>query len=288
MSRGALFTGCFLLASLTAPIAAAAPCGRPDLRAAFPGDGATEVPIDATLAAVYAETADYLAEPVELSSAGATLTLSAEFDASERRLFVRSAALEPNTTYSIHWPALRGLSSAGHGLGKTVEFATSAQTDQLAPEFGGIRRLEWDLVQVKDECTDELEPRFRFDFELAPSSDDSSRDSLALLLFQTRGRAVQDGAPRLLRQLSVPEDAKTRLDLTVGESSGHVCFAAVVRDLVGRISPTGSDEHCVVTTAPPFFYGCQMLARAPQTSGLVGYALLCVLVARRRRDWRAG
>lgn len=286
MRHAAALAASLLVVAATPRFVLAAPCGRPDLRAAFPDDGALGVPLDATLAAVYAETADYLGEPVELTTGAATVTLSAEFDASERRLFVRSAALEPETSYSARWPALRGLFSAGHGLGKTVSFATGSQLDLGPPEFGGIRRVDWDLVHVKDECTDDLEPRFRFDFELEPSSDDGGIAALSLLLFQTRGHAVQGGAPRLLAQRAVPGDGQARLELTVGESTGELCFPATVRDLVGRVSPTGSDEHCLVTTAPPFFYGCHFPVRAPPTAGAWGCALLCLEAALRRRTWR--
>jgi hypothetical protein len=258
------------------------------LRAAFPGDGADQVPLDASLSAVYAETADYLGEPVTLSSGGASVELTAGFDASERRLFVQSAMLQPQTDYSLAWPALRGLSSAGHGLGQTISFRTGTQSDLDSPEFGGIRRVDWDLRQVRDDCTDDLEERFRFDFELGAASDDGGNGSLALLLFQTQGPAVHDGGPRLLEQRALPESNRARLELTVADTTGHVCFAAMVRDLVGRTSPTGSDEHCVDTTAPPFFYGCRVSAAKSESAGGYCLALVCVWLARRRRGGRTG
>ncbi|HWA78480.1 MAG TPA: Ig-like domain-containing protein [Polyangiaceae bacterium] len=269
-------------------LAFADPCGRPDLRATFPADGASNVPVNATLSAVYAETADYLDEPVELSSAGVATPVSAEFDASERRLSIASPALAPNTSYTLVWPALRGLSSAGHGLGRTITFATGAGSDVEAPEFAGIRKVSWDLEQVRDDCTDDLESRFRFDFELGGATDDGGRDSLALLLFQTRGPGTREEGPRVVAQTGLAQSERARVQLTVGEATGRVCFAAVVRDLLGRISTTGSDEHCVRTTAPPFFYGCAMRAGAPNLVGPGSLGLVFALVARRRRRWRAG
>lgn len=274
--------------TFTARSARAEPCGRPDLRAAFPMDGAAHVPLNAVLSAVYAETADYLGEPVELSSAGVPVALSAEFDASERRLFVRDAGLQPDTSYSLAWPALRGLSSAGHGVGRTVAFSTGARSDLEPPEFGGIRKLEWDLTQVRDGCTDDLEPRFRFDFQLGDASDDGGSDSLALLLFQTRGSGTSGGTPRLLAQRELPPSKRAELDLTVGEATGKVCFAAVVRDLLGQISASGSDEHCVKTTAPPFFYGCRVRPASAANDTFWGFALVAAVIAARRRRWRAG
>lgn len=288
LSRALLALGVGLAAS--APrVAQAEVCGRPDLRATFPGDTASEVPLDAALSAIYAETADYLGEAVELQANGAPLPVTPEFDASERRLFLRNAPLEPATSYTLTWPALRGLSSAGHGLGKTITFTTGTQGDLDSPEFTGIRRLDWDLEQVRDECTDDLEQRFRFDFELGEANDDGGAGSLALLLFQTRGPAVHGDMPRLLEQRALPATHRARLELTVEDTTGHVCFAAVVRDLVGRISATGSDEHCVDTTAPPFFYGCSLGGATRESQGgVLGLALVCAWLAQHRRSGRRG
>lgn len=267
-------------------LALAAPCGRPDLRATFPADGATDVPQNAVLSAAYAETADYLSEPVELTSAGVTRTVDAQFDASERRLVIANPALTANTSYTLAWPALRGLSSAGHGLGRTITFTTGAADDLDPPEFEGIRKLSWDLDQVRDDCTDDLEQRFHFDFELGAARDDGGARSLALLLFQTKGPGTRESGPRLVSQTELPKSERTRLELTVEEATGRVCFAAVVRDLLGRISPTGSDEQCVHTTAPPFFYGCAVRPGTSSSYGVANLALACLLIVRRRRSWR--
>jgi hypothetical protein len=250
------------------------------LRATFPADGASNVPVNAVLSAVYAETADYLDEPVELTSAGVTSPVSVQFDESERRLLIANPGLTPNTSYTLVWPALRGLSSAGHGLGRTITFSTGTDSDSAAPDFEGIRKVSWDLEHVRDDCTD--------DFELGAASDDGGRDSLALLLFQTRGPGTREDGPRVVTQTELVKSDRPRVELTVGEATGRVCFAAVARDLLGRISATGSDEHCVRTTAPPFFYGCAMRAGTANFVSVGSLALAFALIARRRRRCRTG
>jgi hypothetical protein len=279
--RRALPLGLALLA--TSLTARAQSCGSPDLQSAFPPDGAQGVPFDATVSAVYAETADYLGEPVTLTDELGTRTLDVTFDPSERRLLARDAGLAPNSTYTIDWPALRGLTSAGHGIGATVTFLTSDAVDTQSPIFAGITDLFGDIAHLRDECTDALEPRMTFDFTLGAADDDGGRESLSLLVFQTQGPALSDGAPKLVTLDAWPDDSKARVELPVEGATGHVCFAAVARDLVERTSATGSSEHCVDLAEPPFFYGCTL---APGRRGAEGYLAPCVflwILSRRRR-----
>jgi hypothetical protein len=268
-----------------ASVAHAENCARPDLEAAFPDDGASDVPLNATLSAVYGESADYLGEPVTLSSQGMDTSVGARFDPAERRLVVEQPALSANTTYSLAWPALRGLATAGHGIGKTVAFSTGDHIDMQAPQFAGIQSLSWDLVHPRDACTDDLEPRLRFRLELGAASDDGGRDSLSLLLFQTRGESLRDATPRFVAARTLPPGNHSDVELTVDDAGGRICFAAIVRDLVGNVSATGSDTRCVQTTAPPIFYGCEFSTspRAGNAFQLFVVAFAASLFARRRR-----
>jgi MYXO-CTERM domain-containing protein len=275
-----------ICALLGAREAAAESCGKPDLLATFPGDGATLVPMDASISAVYAETADYLGEPVTLTEGLESRSVDAHFDPSERRLILAQQTLTPGTAYAVDWPALRGLSSAGHGVGKRITFTTGQINDSGPPSFGAITSVDWDVVHTRDACTDELEPRFRFSFHLGAADDAGPTKSLSLMLFQASGQAAKDG-PVQLTQRAFPENQQTTLDLPIKDASGRLCFAAVVRDLVGNLSATGSQQRCLQTTAPPFFYGCS-LGRAPAPTSLLALLVFggLTLTRLRRRKTR--
>jgi MYXO-CTERM domain-containing protein len=66
---------------------------------------------------------------------------------------------------------------------------------------------------------------------------------------------------------------------------GHVCFAAIVQDLTGKVSTSGAPV-CVDTVAPPFFYSCGVGAGGkPYGAGaLIAAAMLVLLVMRRSRE----
>jgi MYXO-CTERM domain-containing protein len=279
----AITAGLAIFAAASA--ARAQECGSPDLRSAFPPDGADGVPIDASVSAVYAETADYLGEPVTITDAAGTRPLDVTFDPSERRLIARDAGLAASSSYTIAWPPLRGLSTAGHGSGATVTFTTGTEVDSLAPTFAGVTRLRGDLNHIVDECTDEPEPRMTFDFTLGAADDDGGRESLALLVFQTQGSLLTDGAPKLVALTGWPEDSKARVELPVDGATGHVCFAAAARDLVDRISATTSVEHCVDLAEPPFFYGygCSFSAARQSAAGWFALGVFLWISGRRRR-----
>jgi hypothetical protein len=258
-------------------------CATADVEATFPGDLAGGVPVNATLSAVYSEGADYLGEAVVLSSQGADTDVAARFDAAERRLIVEQPMLQPNTTYTLVWPALRGLATAGHGLGKTITFSTGERDDSEAPRFAGLDSVSWDLVHPRDECTDDLEARLNFRLELGDASDDGGRDSLSLLLFQTDGKNLPDSTPRFIDARALPANGHTDVGLTSDDAGGRICFAAIVRDLVGNVSATGSDTSCVQTTAPPIFYGCELKRIPGSTRDPLMVAWLASLFALRRR-----
>jgi len=276
------------LLTLVAPCHAAQ-CGAADFAASFPPDGARAVPLNGTLSAVYTATADYEDETVSLSNPDATQTLAASFDPTEHRLSVLAPQLTSNTSYTLSWPALRSLGSATRGKGAEVHFTTGASLDSESPDFAGIRDVQWDLKYVDDACTNDFEPRYRFTFSLGPAADDGGAESLALLLFQSSGRSIGDEGAELVSLGSFPQNGKdASVDLSKADGTGSVCFSALARDLLGRISATASDQHCVKTRSAPFFYGCRMGGGGTPSSAawiapLAACGLLCMRRMRLRR-----
>ena len=268
--------------------ARAAPCGKPDLVDMVPPDGATEVPRNARLAAHYAASADYLGEEVVLVRPdGGQQILPATWDATEQLLLVTpTAALDPNATYAIQWPPLRGLNAAAPGLGGTARFQTSVGLDSAPPVFAGVTGLAWDLERTTNDCIDEVVERFIFDIDLGAASDDGGESGLTLMLFQTAGPMVGT-TPMPIPARAWPKDGtRAQVKLTTGESVGEICFAGIVRDTIGLTSESGAVEACVHTTAPPFFRGCSVPggdARRPVRDLLASLALGALLLRRRMR-----
>jgi hypothetical protein len=268
--------------------AGAAPCNRPDLVHAWPPDGAEGVPTDATLFAKYASTAEYLGEDVLLRHAGLERPLTASFDRVEGMLSVLPPdGLEPGGEYELEWPELRGLGTASLGRGRSVAFRVGPGPDVEAPRFGGVVGIEWDLDRERDACTDRLEERYVFELDLGEASDDGGRESLALVVFQTRGPSVRPEAPQPIAVTSLPRQGEpVRVARAVDDAVGEVCFAAVVRDLSGKVSGGGHREVCVEAERPPFFEGCA-LAPAGRAPGL-GWTLALALGGALRRRRRGG
>ncbi|MEB2310680.1 MAG: hypothetical protein OZ921_00115 [Sorangiineae bacterium] len=273
---------------LVAGSAQAAPCARPDLRDAFPPNGASAVPTDAVLTAHYGLTADYLGEPVELERVGGGVeTLSASFDANEGLLtVVPPGGLIAGARYELRWPSLRGKNSATKGRTESVSFAVGDGPDRSPPTFAGVAELDWDVVRDADECTEGIEERYAFDLSLAPADDDGGRGSLALIVFQTAGPGIDASTgPVPISVSHFPAEGTVRVVRPIPSAIGHVCFAAIARDLVGNVSAGGSSERCADTVPPPFFYGCSSAppgrGRAPAAP--LGLALLAFFALRRGR-----
>jgi hypothetical protein len=74
--------------------------------------------------------------------------------------------------------------------------------------------------------------------------------------------------------------------MAVNSAVGRICFAALVRDLTGKISNGGDTEVCVRTTRPPFFNGCALVLPGRSTGEAFGMAVVLglVLLAWRRRN----
>ncbi len=287
----AIAAGLLLVASR--PVHGADRCGDPDLIETLPPTGATSVPTDASLVARYALSTDYLGEKVVLIEAGIEREVAALFDSSQGMLVVKPPEpLTPGTRFTIRWPALRGIGSATLGRGRSVEFSTGAGPDTETPSFDGVLTTRWNVERIHNACTDAAEERYVFDVKLAAANDDGGRASLTLVVFQTVGPQVGKSPRPVVTRAMPGGDAIVRVELPANEALGKVCFAAIARDLTGKISASGSKEVCTETIAPPFFQGCTFASTAavgttPTSAAavvaLMGSAAAAVLVRRRRR-----
>jgi hypothetical protein len=278
--------GALGMAGALAPGAArAAQCGRADLLDTVPPSKAAPIPPNASLVAHYDPSAEYLGEDVVLTPRGGTdEVVKVVFDGTQGLLtFTPPTPLAPGE-YTIRWPGLRGLNAAALGRGGSVTFVVGETPDVAAPSFEGLTSVRWDLERQNNDCTDSLENRLVFDLPLGPADDDGGRDGLTLVVFQTAGGAVDGGSlPVLARALPAP-GAHAQVKLPVADATGHVCFAALVRDLTGKTSNSGSQEICVETTAPPFFRGCAVGPGSPRDMGAVlAIAALALILASRTR-----
>jgi hypothetical protein len=243
----------------------AASCGKPDLLVAFPPDGA-EVPSNAELRAYYAPTALYDDEAVTLEKNGESEDFTGSFDSAEVSLSLAPPdGLEPGADYTVTWPRLHGTGTTSLGSNSVVSFGVQGDVDESGPSFDGLDHVEWDVKRHQDDCTDSTEERFAFDLRVSRADDDSGAENLSLIVFQTRGPSVDpDAAPKPVLVTRYPGEGKTvRVESSLGEGKGDVCFAAFVRDLVPDHAPSGADrEVCAKTIEPPFFYGCQVTSHA--------------------------
>lgn len=253
---------------LVVPTLSEAQCGRPDLESTLPRDGAVGVPSNAQLTAAYASTAEYDDENVELEVEGAeTYSLLGDFDASEGILSITPPEPLREVQYTATWPRLRGLGTASRGGGATVTFMGSDLVDTENPQFDGLTDVRWDIKRANDDCTDDVEERVILELELGAANDDSGRENLNLIVFQTRGPNIDPELPEQILLTPFPSSNTLKLARTVNDSKGTVCFAAIARDLTGRISASGDAEVCTKTVAPPFFEGCSLTEGAKPASG---------------------
>jgi hypothetical protein len=262
-------------------------CGRPDLRDAVPPDMATGVPPNAALTAHYEPSAEYLGEDVILTPEGlGDEVVKATWDQSQGLLtFAPPQPLAPGA-YTLRWPSLRGLSTAAPGRGATVRFTVREAPDEAEPAFDGLTGASWDLERRENDCTDALENRMVFDLALGPADDDGGRDGLTLVVFQTAGGSTDGGSVPVLSTALPAAGSTVRVKLPVASATGHVCFAAFVKDLTGKTSAGGAASVCVETTAPPFFRGCAVAPAGPRAAALA-LALAGFALAVRRRRARA-
>lgn len=280
-----------LASSFGASPALAEDCAKPDLLEAYPGnaDPPREVPTNATLTAHYAPTAQYLGETVTLDSAATgSVVVDATFDSSEGLLTVTPQTLTPGSQYTIHWPKLAGIGTASRGKGADVDFLVASGADQISPTFAGLSRVDWDVHRYRDKCTDSLEDRFDFDLWPGIAGDDFSLEHLALVVFQTKGPHVQAGSsptPISIQKLP-PAGDSARVVLSLDDGAGRVCFAALVKDLTGKVSTGADREVCTRTTRPPFFYGCAVSRPLVSRSWPWPVSLLLLSLAARRRHRR--
>lgn len=275
-------------AAVVAPAPAhAAPCGVPDLVDMVPPDGATAVPLNATLSAHYMASADYLGEDVVLvhPDRPEPQTLKADFDPTEVQLSIMpTEPLVAGGAYVVRWPALRGLNTGTRGNGGEAHFTAGTADDTASPTFAGVTGVQWDLVREQNDCTEELEERYVFDIALGDAADDGGRDGLTLLLFQTSGSDAKGMTVPVSTRAIPPVGATAQVKLPTRNSVGHVCFAALVRDTMDRFSQSGAAEACVDTVAPPFFRGCNVAGSPTGAASAFGVLALLALLTRPRKQ----
>jgi MYXO-CTERM domain-containing protein len=260
-----------------------APCGIPDVDATYPRANALRVPSNAVLAAHYGAPAEYDGEVVTLTASnGLQIGLDVSYDQAEGLLRATPLSLLVAGSYTLVWPSLRG-PATGAGRSRTIDFSVAAAVDQAPPSFAGLGSVTWDLVRERDQCTDAIEDRYVFDFELGAASDDQDPGHLAVLVFETEHpRSGPSTPPEQLGIYPMPEDGKLRVKRPA-RRSGKSCFAAVTRDLVGFVSAGGNAEVCAETIEPPWFEGCSVAGGSSRSgSGALGLLGLFWLVRRRR------
>jgi hypothetical protein len=222
----------------------------------------------------------------------ATATVPATFDDTSGLLQITPpAALVPDDSYVVHWPSLRGIDTATLGKSSDLTFTAGSETDVSPPTFAGITSVSWDVSRNRDSCNGSIDQRYVFTLGLGAAADDGGRDSLTVLVFQTAGPTVDANAPSPVLVQRIPPDGQSvQVSSAIGDAVGHVCFAAIVRDLTLKPSPSGPPV-CIDTVAPPFFYGCAAIqGRGPRgvpTAAVVVFGIALARRARRRTQDRS-
>jgi len=281
VSRVGAGLGLVLAMVVNSAPARAQECGVPDVDSTYPPDAAPVVPPNAILSAHYSVPAVYDGEPVTLvSSLGDTPAINVTYD--EAEVLLRAVPLSPLPAgkYTATFPALRGASS-GPGLGRQISFVVAGPFDEAPPTFAGVRSVTWDLSSETDPCTDTLEDRLYFDFELGAATDDAATSLLAVLVFETEHPGSSSSTPP--QQIDIqplPANGKLRV-FRPASSAGKRCFAAVTRDLVGFVSGGGNAEVCEETIEPPWFEGCSV--SRTRSASTAGWLLFIAFLALGRR-----
>ncbi|MDX2050987.1 MAG: Ig-like domain-containing protein [Polyangiaceae bacterium] len=273
MSPSRNFLGGLVLGAvgLLPNLAQAQSCARPDVLETFPANGSSEVPVNATLSAHYFASAEYDGEPIVLVELGGERReLLGNFSPNEGSLSLDPMGfLKPNTSYMLEWPALRGIGSASRGKGAKLNFTVGSGADTAPPEFGGVRKVKYHLDRDQDGCAETVQDRFVFELSLEPVSDESASKDLTLVVFQTQKGATTPPQPVLTA--SFPEDGRVSVARRIEDSLGEVCFAALVRDLSGKVSASADRLACTKTVEPPFFHGCAVASLRRSPSRGVGF-----------------
>ena len=261
----------------------------------MPPADATNVPTNVWLQALYATSAEYQGEEILLTQIGGeTRSLLATFDAAEGLLSVTPPELLPGKEYEIKWPGLRGIATASKGDGATFVFEVGDHADAEPPQFAGLTDIKWDWERERDECSETTDDRYLFELGVGDATDDGGRESLTLLVFQTKGPNITVPVQIHVGALPAPVE-RVQVTRTVGEAVGELCFSALVRDLTGQVAGGNAEEVCVSTAAPPFFDGCAVAPRTgpttsrnPSRTAWLAGMLFAAAALRRRRSRHLG
>ena len=188
----------------------------------------------------------------------------------------------PGATYTVRWPALRGLNAAAPGTGGQAALHGRRGDRRRAARVRRRRRARPGIsLRQTNDCTDSIEERFVFDLDLGAATDDGGRDGLTLMLFQTSGPAASGGvgagararpAARGEARAGRPADGRRRRTTSASRAW------SATRPARSRTAPIG--EACVDTTAAPLLPRLQRgAARTPgrrrrRCCGLVAALLL--------------
>ena len=116
-----------------------------------------------------------------------------------------------------------------------MTFKVGDGPDTSAPTFDGLKKIFWDLDREQDECTNAQQDRFYFDLTPGSVSDDFDRELLALRIFQTKGPTLGPSEREKIALVPLPPQGESvRVELSVTDATGDVCFAAIEDALKAR------------------------------------------------------
>ena len=253
-----------------------------------PPDGATGVPLNATLGAHYMASADYLGEDVVLVHPdGREQMLEARFDPTEVLLSVTpTEPLVAGGAYVVRWPSLRGLNASAPGYGGEAHFTAGTADDTAVAELRGRHRgrvgprARAERLHGRARGTLRLRHRAR-----RRQRRRRPRRADAAAVPDVRLGRDGDDACRCRRARSRPRARPRRSSCRRAISVGHVCFAALVRDTDETSSRRAAPPRPAWTRSPrpsSAAAASPVPHRARRAAPFAALALLALLARRRK------
>jgi hypothetical protein len=270
----------------------------------MPPDGASNVPTNTPLFAIYELGATHNGEFVRITPEGSDAEdLAATYRSGTKKLLVSlpssdipdpdppfpNGELRPNTKYTVTWP---GLSTGGtrprRGDGATVTFTVGATRDDSLPKFAGATGVIWDFEREFDNCSDTESERYLFKLSFGAPSYSGGEGLLSVIAFQTQGPTLNrddNGRPAPEEVHTQRYTGKNTVTVTrpVADAVGKACFSVMMAAPSGLPSGGREKEVCTTTERPPFFDGCQLSSHGRPTRSPLFIGMLLVLGAGRLR-----
>ena len=277
--------GAALLALATSNRDVLAACQNADVVDTIPPDGAVSIPTNTPLLATYELGAIHNGEQVVVTrQGGQPELLAATFSSALRTLSASlpSDTFEPNSEYSVEWPALSTADGQRTGQGALVRFTVGSGPNMSTPSFAGLRAVRWGFEREYDSCSDTESERYIFDLRLSEPNYSGGVELLTVLAFQTEGPTLE----RSGTGQAIPEPIFTgrytgsewiQVKRPVADGVGRVCFSAILQAPSGSVSGGADREVCTETVRPPFFDGCQLGPAGSRTP--TSYALFLLFGA---------